>query len=98
MVADAEEADDVNSTAAGADMSVAVIDSGITALDPLRIWNTALKNLRILEDCAAKLQTVASEPTPEERRVWEEDQLTATLGAIDGIQHLRRADMQRALP
>ena len=59
VVADAEEVDDVHSTAAGADMSAPVIDSGITALDPLHIWNTALKNLPIWEDCAAKLQTIA---------------------------------------
>jgi len=97
VVADAEEVDDVDSTAAGVDMSAAAIDSGTAALDPLHIWNAALKNLRNLEDCTARLQTIASEPTQEERQVWEEDQLRATLDAIDGVQRLRRADVQRAL-
>ena len=81
-------------------MSAAVVDSGIAALDPLQIWNTALRNLRILENCTARLQKIASEPTQEElqeRQDWEEEQLRATLDAIEGIQRQQCAGVQRAL-
>ena len=66
-------------------------------LDPLCIWSPALKNLRILEDCAAKLQTIATEPTQDERRACKEEQLRATLDVSEGIQRLWCADVQRCL-